>query len=481
MKIMKKRFRMIVACVATFAAVIGCTKDNGEEVRGQEFDLGDGSSAFVLDENITLTYPNIYHLQGFVYVPDGITLTIEPGVIIKGDKETKGTLIIERGGKIMAKGTPQLPIVFTSAMAAGSRKPGDWGGIIILGKAENNSGDMTIEGGVRSKHGGSDNNDNSGVLSYVRCEFAGVEYTENNEINGITFGSVGRGTIVNHVQVSYSGDDSFEWFGGAVNATHLVSLGCWDDDFDTDNGYSGKVQFGVVLRDPLTADKSSSNGFESDNWSSGTPIDGKPTTKPIFANISVFGPVTDPANYVDKGSTNGSSVAVFQAAAQIRRSSQMNLFNSLLAGFPIGLIIENDKSGSNTQDMATAGNLNVNNCVIAGMINNFQDKATNTAPVYSPTNGDAFVKAYFTEASRGNRVLTSVADLGLKGNPFTLKSPIMFPTLTSPLATGAAWSHANVSSGFVQTSYVGAFSAEENEMNNWMNGWCNFDPQNTVY
>ncbi|MEG1649505.1 MAG: hypothetical protein RR277_06415, partial [Rikenellaceae bacterium] len=324
---MKKKFKVIIVCMSAFVAFAACTKNNGNEGKpGKDFDLGDGSVAYVLNENVTLSYPNTYHLQGFVYVPDGITLTIEPGVVIKGDKETKGTLIVERGGKIMAKGTPQMPIVFTSAAAPGNRKAGDWGGIIILGKAENNSGDMTIEGGVRSKHGGSDNADNSGVLSYVRCEFAGVEYTENNEINGITFGSVGSGTKVDHIQVSYSGDDSYEWFGGAVNATHLVSL-----------GFSGKIQFGVALRDALVADKSSSNAFESDNWSSGTPIDGKPTTRPIFANISVFGPVTNPTNFVDQGSTNGSSVAVFQSAVQIRRSSQLNLFNSLLAGFPLGL------------------------------------------------------------------------------------------------------------------------------------------------
>ncbi|MEG1935747.1 MAG: hypothetical protein RR141_07100, partial [Rikenellaceae bacterium] len=259
---MKKKFKVIIVCMSAFVAFAACTKNNGNEGKpGKDFDLGDGSVAYVLNENVTLSYPNTYHLQGFVYVPDGITLTIEPGVVIKGDKETKGTLIVERGGKIMAKGTPQMPIVFTSAAAPGNRKAGDWGGIIILGKAENNSGDMTIEGGVRSKHGGSDNADNSGVLSYVRCEFAGVEYTENNEINGITFGSVGSGTKVDHIQVSYSGDDSYEWFGGAVNATHLVSLGCWDDDFDTDNGFSGKIQFGVALRDALVADKSSSNAF----------------------------------------------------------------------------------------------------------------------------------------------------------------------------------------------------------------------------
>ena len=146
--------------------------------------------------------------------------------------------------------------MFTSAQAPGNRKPGDWGGIIVLGNAPNNQGEMTIEGGVRSKHGGTNPADNSGVLSYVRCEFAGVEYSVDNEINAITFGSVGSGTQVDHIQVSYSGDDSYEWFGGTVNAKHLVAIGTWDDDFDTDNGFCGKIQFAMCLRDPNVADKS---------------------------------------------------------------------------------------------------------------------------------------------------------------------------------------------------------------------------------
>ncbi|NVB76620.1 hypothetical protein HUV05_24610, partial [Bacteroides vulgatus] len=100
--------------------------------------------------------------------------------------------------------------------------------------------------------------DNSGVLKYVRCEFAGIEYSTDNEINAITFGSVGSGTTVDYVQVSYSGDDSYEWFGGSVNCKHLVALGTWDDDFDTDNGFSGKLQFLAALRNPKIGDKSAS-------------------------------------------------------------------------------------------------------------------------------------------------------------------------------------------------------------------------------
>lgn len=483
---MKKKLKLMALAMtaATTIVLSSCNNDknnDGDEPTppvAENLDLGDGSNAFEIKENTILKYPNIYNLKGFVYVPDGKTLTIEPGVIIKGDKASKGTLIVERGGKIMAQGTKEHPIVFTSAAAAGSRKPGDWGGLILLGKAPNNQGEQTIEGGVRSKHGGTDPADNSGVLSYIRVEFAGIEYAVDNEINGITFGSVGTGTKVDHIQVSHSGDDSFEWFGGTVNATHLVSFRSWDDDFDTDNGYCGKVQFAVVLRDPTVGDKSSSNGFESDNQSSGAPTD--PRTRPIFANFSVFGPVANPASYTDQANVGGSTTGVFQAAAQIRRSSELNVFNSLFAAFPVGLIIENDKTGSTTVESAQAGITNINGCVMAGMIKNFQDKAVNKAPV---DNGIAsvFVKGYWEETARTNRTLALISDLKLQGNPLTLTKPNMCPATDSPLATGAVWSHANVASGFTKVPYVGAFATNETADANWTSGWCEFDPQNRAY
>ena len=148
-------------------------------------------------------------LEGWVYVAAGAELTIEPGTVIRGDKQTKSALIVERGGKLIAEGTASQPIVFTSGEAKGQRKPGDWGGLILCGKAPNNAGDQQIEGGPRSHHGGTDAADNSGVLSYVRIEFAGYPFETDKEINGLTLGSVGSGTRIDHVQVSYSNDDSF--------------------------------------------------------------------------------------------------------------------------------------------------------------------------------------------------------------------------------------------------------------------------------
>ena len=453
-----------VAMMFLTAAMTACTtpSDNGGNGGdgGDEFVLGDGSKDnFEITENTTLTYPNTYTLKGFVYVPDGVTLTIEPGVVIKGDKATQGTLIVERGGKIMAQGTADRPIVFTSAQEPGNRKPGDWGGIILLGKAPNNLGEQTIEGGVRSKHGGNDPADNSGVLSYVRVEYPGIEYSTDNEINGITFGSVGSGTKVDHVQVFYSGDDAYEWFGGTMNADHLVAYGTWDDDFDTDNGFSGRIQFAVAIRDAQYGDKSSC----------------------VFSNVSLFGPVADPASYTDQAGVHGSPVdARFQAALHLRRNTRLNIFNSVIAAFPVGLIIENDK-GSTTQDWATQGLLNVTNCVMAGMVKDYQDaQYWEGNSQFNPDDNGTFVKSYFTRAEGDNQTLETLADLKLAGAPAGVASAV-FPTAESPLANGAAWDASQVATGFEQVAYIGAFGPSETADNNWMSGWCNFDAQNTNY
>jgi hypothetical protein len=467
--------------VAGMVAVAACGADDvpGETPRGQVFDIGDGSREnFEITANTTLSYPNVYNLRGFVYVPDGVTLTIEPGVIVKGEKATRGTLIVERGGKLVARGTRERPIVFTSAREPGQRKAGDWGGIIILGKAPNNMGEQTIEGGVRSRHGGTDAGDDSGVLSYLRCEFAGIEYSTDNEINGITFGSVGAGTVVDHVQVSFSGDDSFEWFGGTVNARYLVALNGWDDDFDTDNGFSGKIQFGLSIRDPRVGDKSASNAFESDNNANASPTEGN-FTRAVFANMTLVGPVADPGAYIEEAGVNGSTTdARFQAALHLRRNTRLSIFNSIIAAYPVGLIIENDKS-SDTRQWATDGLLNVTNCFMAGMVKDFQDaQYWSGGTQLNPDDPGAFARDYFHRDGGGNHAYPAIAALQLVGSPGGIA---FVPSTGSPVAAAAAWEHPLVSSWFERVAHAGAFSPAETPAANWTSGWCNFDPQNTIY
>ena len=252
--------------------------------------IGNGDQNFVFKGKQTLK-KGTYILKGWVYIARGSELTIEPGTIIKGDKQTKAALIVEPGGKLFAQGTETEPIVFTSEEAPGNRRPGDWGGVIICGEAPNNNGvlNQIIEGGPRTKHGGTKADDNSGVFSYARIEFAGYPFETDQEINGLTLGSVGTGTKIDHVQVSYSNDDSYEWFGGTVNCNHLIAYKGWDDDFDTDNGFSGKVQFGFVVRDPRLADISQSNSFESDNNKDGSAAE--PYTTATFSNMTFVGPI----------------------------------------------------------------------------------------------------------------------------------------------------------------------------------------------
>ena len=333
--------------------------------------IGNGDQEFVFTGKQTLK-KGTYLLKGWVYIADGAELTIEAGSIIKGDKQTKAALIAERGGKLIASGNASAPIVFTSEESAGDRKPGDWGGVILCGKARTNQGEQQIEGGPRTKLGGNDDNDNSGVLSYVRIEFAGYPFQKDKEINGLTLGAVGKATQIDHVQISYSNDDSFEWFGGTVNCKYLVAYKGWDDDFDTDNGFSGNVQYGLSLRDSRIADTSQSNGFESDNCADGALIE--PFTVATFSNITFVGPkvldaqFANSTSYINGGSynpNNGSALGRFQSAMQIRRSSRLNCINSVAIGWPIGLIIDGEKGG--TVQSAKDGLLKLQNIVFAGM------------------------------------------------------------------------------------------------------------------
>ena len=459
--------------------------DNSENANGAQ--IGNGDAEFVFTGKQTLK-KGTYILKGWVYIADGAELTIEPGTVIKGDKQTKASLICERGGKLIAQGTESEPIVFTSEEAAGSRKPGDWGGIILCGKAKNNQQEQQIEGGPRTKHGGNDDSDNSGVLSYVRIEFAGYPFQKDKEINGLTLGSVGHGTKIDHVQVSYTNDDSFEWFGGSVNCKYLVAYHGWDDDFDTDNGYSGAVQYGLVVRDARIADTSQSNGFESDNNAGGSDV--SPYTNATFSNITVIGPKAQTdvkfennTDFINGGSVfpnNGSALGKFQSAFQIRRASRLNIINSVAVGFPIGLIIDGEKGDTPAQ--AKAGAIRFHNNVLAGMdiIGSDANKVYEDVlyDAVGKTVIDANQKSYsntffFQEALKNqaydDATALALVDASNAGSPF-------MPAASSPLLSLASFDGENIA-WFDKVAYVGAF----NDKDNWLKGWTNFDPQNTKY
>jgi hypothetical protein len=289
--------------------------------------------------NRTLDRDTIYILKGDVRVNNGATLTIEAGTIIKGDKDSRGTLTIERGAKIIANGSSTQPIVFTSSAAAGSRATQDWGGVNIFGNAPSNRPLNTNAEGypvcvtAPTYGGGAVANDNSGVFRYVRIEYGGIPSSiPNSEKNGLTLYAVGTGTAIDHVQVSFGDDDAFEWFGGTVNAKYLVSYKNRDDDFDTDHGYSGAVQYGIVVRDPAIADISASNGFESDNNNDSPLFGGLPQTSAVFSNFTLIGPY-DPAG-LRTVVNNPSPGQRFQHGLQFRRNTGIDVYNTIVTGFP---------------------------------------------------------------------------------------------------------------------------------------------------
>ncbi len=419
--------------------------------------------------NTSWTSNNIYLLDGWVYVRDGATLTIEPGTLIKGDFNTKGALIIERGAKLIADGTPESPIVFTSQKAAGQRSYGDWGGVILCGKASVNvpanagngtaAGEAIIEGGVGSVYGGAatpDDNDNSGILRYVRIEFGGIPFQPNSEINGLTMGGVGSGTIIENVMVSYSGDDAFEWFGGTVNCKNLVSYKNWDDDFDSDFGYRGKVQFGLVVRDPNIADQSGSNGFETDNDGQGTG--NTPITRGIFSNFTVIGPLV----------FNSTINSNYKRALHLRRNTQTSVFNSVFVGYPTGLLID----ASTTQLNATNNDLRFRNSVLCFMNDSL---ATTTSANPNNVSGDFNIDNWFNTSGWGNNLVNGVEELMFKN--VSLTAPDLTLMDGSPLYNGSSFTDSYLDQNFfTSTNYKGAFGSS-----NWAKCWTEWDPQNASY
>lgn len=423
-----------------------------------------------ISENRTLKAANTYKLRGLVYVTNGAILTIEPGTKIVGESGRNGGLIITRSCKIIADGTSDKPIVFTSESATPQR--GDWAGVVLLGNAPTNSsfngvaGVGEIEGGINNSDGlglygtpatqAQNPADNSGILRYVRIEYAGYAFLPDKEINGLTFGGVGNQTIVDYVQVSYANDDSFEWFGGTVNCKHLISFRTLDDDFDTDNGYSGKVQFGISLRDSAIADISKSEAFESDNDANGSAF--LPQTSAVFSNMTVMGP---------KASLSNVGNSLFVWGAQIRRNSSMSLFNSIIMGYPVGLYIDATKGVPTDNNIPNS--LAVQNTIIAGCPTPILYSITGNTNIPLVPNTTATITSWFNTVTYSNSILTNTTDAGLIA-PFNYINPDFNPTAGSPAITGASFSNAKVSTGFTNVSYKGACAVGDT----WWKSWTKY-------
>lgn len=469
---MKKVVRLCMVGLMASAILVSCKKKKDDDATtvvplpsNKEVTLSGNLESQTLDASKS------YTLKGLVYINDGKTLTIPEGTIIKGDKASKASLVVNRGGKLVVNGTAAKPVVFTSSAPAPYKNYGDWGGIILCGKAPNNQGpDKVVEGPTdfsitngNGIYGGTNEADNSGSLTYLRLEFGGISYSPDKEINGLTLCSVGSGTTINHVQVSYSGDDAFEWFGGSVNCKHLVAFRTWDDDFDTDFGYHGNVQFGVSMRDRTVADVSASNSFESDNDATGTNGNGLFTTAK-FSNMTIIGPLV-------YGQTNVSSN--YGAGMHLRRNTKLSVQNSIITGFPtsanfdkynttVATLVKNNLFGSwraaNSSNangaLFTAGNSNDTTGFWAANKFAATSSATSAAAIFDFSTNIAAT----ADLSSGNAKQISTSK-GLTGASFT--------DLTDPF--------------FTSTTYLGAMGTTPDAAWGWTSGWLNFTPESTNY
>jgi hypothetical protein len=425
------------------------------------------TSTLTGDVTASQTLTGVVFLDGFVHVKNNATLTINPGTIIRGknDPVTPGVLVITRGAKIMAQGTAAQPIVFTSNESVVSgRGPGDWGGLIILGNGIINTGGIStnpnvsqIEGFVANNpdrnYGGTNNADNSGVLSYVRIEFAGVALNpiiQNSEINGLTLGGVGSGTKMDHIQVSFSGDDSFEWYGGAVDSKYLIAYRGTDDDFDCDFGFQGRVQFGLGVKDPNISDvaitNGESNGFEVDGTGT-SPFLALPLTKPVFSNMTMVGAKRDGTGVIPGGDKH-------EAAMHLRRNTAIRIFNSLFLGYEKGWRLQSAVTKDNFDAPANADSVGVvSRCHITPDIALTYVSDGTTIPIswyhnYSTTNS--------------NDTVTTVAQIDfVNGFPTSLATTPDFrlkATSIAAVSAGAAFTHPVFGGTFVGVKNVTNFS-----------------------
>jgi len=303
-----------------------------------------------ISEDATLRCDRDYLLRYTTSIASGATLTIQAGTVIKGDRDTKGTLVVQPGGRIDASGTKERPIVLTSSAPIGQRQPGDWGGVVILGRAPTNHHDSSgrsvqarIEGLTKGgQYGGQDAEDNSGTLRYVRIEYSGDEIAPNNEINGLSLGGVGRGTVLDHILVRNTADDCFEFFGGTVDAKYLVCQDPGDDAFDWDFGYTGRLQF--LVAQASAHERSGSNGFEGDNDPGGSQAE--PVSRPQIYNATLCG-----KNRRFAGEHYG---------ILVRRGTKAVIKNTIFSGFLAGLDVRDRSTRAEVNNSIFFANLEGN-------------------------------------------------------------------------------------------------------------------------
>jgi hypothetical protein len=320
-----------------------------------EYNEASNIIAGTIDKDTKLYKRNTYQLVGTVYVTNNAVLTIEPGTVIRGDDKSCGTLVITNGCKIMAEGLETDPIIFTSNKDVLDRKPGDWGGIIVMGKAPINSlgGLHTLPfdlDPLLNHYGGQDAEDNSGILRYVRIEYSGRKLSASKELNGLSLAAVGKKTVLSNIQISFSNDDSFECYGGNLDMNNLVSYRTTDDDFDFTQGAQINISNSIAIRHPFSSDISGSRCFEIDSYDKIENTDINKLTKINASNITLV-------------NLEENNQGLVRESIHIKENTFFNLTNSIVSGFTPFVILEgNIGNGDVNLSKINFKNVIVNNC-----------------------------------------------------------------------------------------------------------------------
>jgi len=419
-----------IACVP--ALVLGCAGDDGSDSGDDSGESWGTELRGSIEEDTVWSEDTI--LGGVVTVKNGAVLTVEPGVVVLG--KTGSALVIAKGSRLEAIGSREEPIVFTSSQAEGSRARGDWGGIVLLGDAATNLvGGIGIAEGLEDQpnYGGGENpklDGSCGSLSYVRIEFAGYELTTDNELNGLTLYACGSGTRVDHVQVHMGEDDGIEMFGGSWSGSHIVISGAGDDSIDIDQGWSGQLQYVVIVQDPGTGNFA----FEISNQEANR--DAEPRTMPRIANVTAIG---------GGGSKSG--------GIKLKEGAAGQFFNVIVTGF--------NNAAVELTEVQTEAQAEAEAIVLEGSL--FFNNARGGGDVYVTSEGSSWDLGAFVVAGKDNLfdldpLLSSTDWQGLN----------IVPDPASPVLSGIA-----VPMDFAEADYIGAVGSSDSD---WTQGWTSFVP-----
>lgn len=393
-----------------------------------------------ITQSFTMTMDKEWLLQGGVFIGDDVNktvLTIEAGTKIFGETSSKAFLTVRRGSQIIAEGTKAAPIVFSSSKPEGSRARGDWGGVVLNGRAPINgctnpgANGCEAEGeGGTGKYGGNDPEDNSGVLRYVRVEFAGHPITPDNELNGIAFQGVGRKTVIEYIQIHMAADDGMEFFGGTAQFKYVLTTGCADDNLDWTDGWQGKGQFFVAQQ----YDDNGDNGIEADN--SGEDNKALPRSKPTLANLTLIGVPTSEKSDIGMLLREGTAAKIYSAIVTSWNESCLD--------------IDHEETFTNAGSAtALSGELTIEGSIISC-----------TTPFKEDAADPFKVSDFFTTLNVGNRLVDPALI-----KPLDTAEPNFAPQAGSPALTGGKTPEND--DFFTKVNFVGGVDPQ----NDWTKGW----------